>query len=224
MNTEAAYRRYLKTYPDGAHVAEARDRFREIRANAENKAWEEAEAADTVAAYDEYLDRFPTGPRAEDARRRHATLKRQEDKLARNDAQRAEEEAWADAQAADTRKAYRAFLQAYPDSRYAAEAEARRNELIKAARIRREKALKLNRASWESIEQRLAFLGFDPGKQDGKIRKATRRAVAQYRRSRGLPVHSYVDKRFIDVLVDETNKPRKASGADLLNQIFKSLQ
>ena len=57
---------------------------------------------------------------------------------------------------------------------------------------------------------------------DEHMTDETREAILQYRRSRGLPANRYVDKKFIEVLVNESRRPR--SGADLLNQFFNRLQ
>lgn len=225
VNTEASYRRYLQAYPEGEYAREARLILREARERAEQDAWAEAARLDTAAAYSSYLDKFPNGPNAIEAQRRYDNLTANDRGAATTAAlQAAEEEAWAEAQDKNNIKGYRDFLEAYPDSRYAEEAESRRAELQTARWKEREDRLRLDRNSWKSVEQRLAFLGFDPGPQDGKINRRTRNAITQYRRSRGLEVHGYLDKKFIEILVNESNQPRQATGGDLLRQLFQQLQ
>ena len=225
VNTEASYRRYLQAYPEGEYAREARLILREARERAEEDAWAEAARLDTAAAYSSYLDKFPNGPNAIEAQRRYDNLTANDRGAATTAAlQAAEEEAWSEAQSKNNIKGYRDFLEAYPDSRYAEEAESRRAELQTARWQEREDRLRLDRNSWKSVEQRLAFLGFDPGPQDGKINRRTRNAITQYRRSRGLEVHGYLDKKFIEILVNESNQPRQATGGDLLRQLFQQLQ
>ena len=225
VNTEASYRRYLQSYPEGEYAREARLILRDARERAEQDAWTEADRLDTAAAYSSYLDKFPNGPNAIEAQRRYDNLTANDRGAATTAAlQAAEEEAWSEAQNKNNIKGYRDFLEAYPDSRYAEEAESRRAELQTARWQEREDRLRLDRNSWKSVEQRLAFLGFDPGPQDGKINRRTRNAITQYRRSRGLEVHAYLDKKFIEILVNESNQPRQATGGDLLRQLFQQLQ
>jgi formylglycine-generating enzyme required for sulfatase activity len=90
-------------------------RAREARelAEAEDKAWVQAKAANTMAAYQEYLGRYPAGRHADEARRAVAVFERQ---------QQADEEAWAQARNANTVAAYQEYLRRYPTGRHAAEA------------------------------------------------------------------------------------------------------
>lgn len=81
--------------------------------------------------------------------------------------------------------------------------------LVEGQRKDREKALGLSRDEWLSLEKRLAVLGYKVGDINGKPVKTFRAAVKDYRRSRGLPVHSYVDWKFVRLLVKETRKKEK---------------
>lgn len=224
VSTVASYRRYLQAYPEGIYAAEARRILRDARARAESDAWAEAVRLDTAASYSGYLDQFPSGPNAVEAQRRYDDLTASAAGAAANLSLRKEEAAWNAARNEDTMRSYKDFISAYPDSRFAEQAEQRRRELQVANWKRLEDQLGLDQASWLSIEQRLAYLGFDPGPEDGRVNKATRNAIAQYRRSRGLSVHPYVGKKFIGVLVEESNQPRQTSGVDILRQLFQSLE
>ena len=219
VDTAAAYRRYLQAYPQGRYAGEARAILRDAYDRAEQDAWREAERIGTAAAYSAYLDQFPDGPNVAEAQRRYDRLTETRPGA---DESRAARLAWRQAQEENTPRAYRRFAETYPDSPFAREAEARRLALIEARLEERERALGLDGGSWRSLEQRLAFLGFNPGRQDGRVTEETREAILQYRRSRGLPANRYVDKKFIEVLVNESRRPR--SGADLLNQFFNRLQ
>ncbi|MEL6794626.1 MAG: peptidoglycan-binding domain-containing protein, partial [Pseudomonadota bacterium] len=221
VNTTASYRRYLQAYPEGLHAEDARRILREARARADADTWAEARRLDTPASYSNYLDLFPTGEKAVEAQRRYDALTEADAAASATAALRKEEEAWRAAEAKNTAPAYRDFAAAYPDSRFAAEATARREAFQTERRERLEDELGLNQASWKSIEQRLAFLGFDPGRPDGKVNKATRRAITQYRRSRGLIAHGYANKKFVNTLVKESDEARQNDSPEGLRRLLQ---
>ena len=76
LDTAAAYAEYLRAYPQGQHVQEARAREAarraEQRAQADDAAYAQAVEADTAAAYGEYLAAYPEGRHVEEARERQA--------------------------------------------------------------------------------------------------------------------------------------------------------
>lgn len=69
-DTAAAYADYLRAYPQGQHVQEARTRQAAAKALADDAAYAEAERADTAAAYGAYLAAYPQGRHVAEARRR----------------------------------------------------------------------------------------------------------------------------------------------------------
>ena len=223
VNTTAAYRRYLQAYPKGRYADEARATLKAAFAQAEAAAWAEAERLDTAEGYSGYLDNYPNSANAIEAQRRFDRLTASGYAAKTTASLQKEEAAWAAAQEENTTASYKAFRDAYPNSQFAEEAEARRLALYREQKIARERKLGLDGRSWKSIEDRLAFLDFDPGQRDGKVTKKTRNAILQYRRSRGLELTRYVDKKFIDILVNETKQPVDPT-TQLLNQIFRSLQ
>ena len=82
LDTAAAYADYLRAYPQGQHVQEARARqsaaeARERAARADDAAYAEAERADTAAAYGAYLSTYPQGRHVAEARRRQQQRQRQ---------------------------------------------------------------------------------------------------------------------------------------------------
>ena len=178
---------------------------------AEEELWAEVRRIDNNAAYANYLDRFPRGRYVRDAERRYNDLaiseRRQQAEI---DAfARREQSAWREAEQVNTPKSYRIFVENYPDGQYLEEAQRRRQVLVESQRKDREKALGLSRDEWLSLEKRLAVLGYKVGDINGKPGKTFRAAVKDYRRSRGLPVHSYVDRKFVRLLVKETRKKEK---------------
>lgn len=114
----------------------------------------------------------------------------------------AERQAWDRARAANTVQSYQAFLNAYPDSGFAAAAQAGIRDLNEAernagaiaqAKAEEKQILKL-RVAATLIEQRLAQFGAKPGAVDGKFTKTTRGAIRRFQKSRGLPVTGYVSR------------------------------
>lgn len=216
-----AFQTYLQDYPDGRYADDARRRIREERRREEEFAWNEASRRDTMPAYAAYLDRFPNGRHARDAQRRYNEIAERRDEREERKQRRREERAWNEARAENTPKAYRDFHETYPDSRHADEARRREAELREEARRSREERMNLTREEWRSIEQRLAALGFEVGKINGKPSRRLRQAIVDYRRTRGLPVHQYVSRRFINALVEETRRVPK--GIQTLNQMLRLL-
>jgi hypothetical protein len=102
-DTESAYRDYLEKYPRGFHRHLAQSRRLEI----EDQIWRMADSIGSVASYSGYVNAYPQGRFIGDAKTR------------------LEELLWTDAVKRDTREAWRRLLETLPDSRYAAEAQAR---------------------------------------------------------------------------------------------------
>ncbi len=88
-----------------------------------------------------------------------------------------------------------------------------------------ESRLGLTRTDRLSVEQRLAYLGFSPGPQDGFFDEDTRWAIEGYQRSRGYPVTGYLDRQTIAGIVDETQGVRTGivDGAEILFDILRGL-
>lgn len=212
VHSYAGYQRYLKMHPTGRYADEARRILAEADNTAEEDLWAEVRRINNRASYENYLDRYPRGRYTRDAERRyndHVTSERRQKAEVDAYARRVQT-AWREAERAKTPKGYRIFLESYPDSEYAKEAQRRRSGLVAEQRKGREKALALSREEFLSIEQRLSLLGFKVGKINGKPGNQFRSAVKDYRRSRGLPVHEYVDRKFVRLLVKETRKKEKA--------------
>ena len=86
IDTAAAYADYLRAYPTGQHVLEARTRQAALqeaarqaqeaarRAQADDAAYAAAERAETAEGYEEYLRAYPQGWHAQEARERQARL------------------------------------------------------------------------------------------------------------------------------------------------------
>jgi formylglycine-generating enzyme required for sulfatase activity len=134
-NTEAAYQDYVSRYPQGLHAGEARQALAafEQRRKADEDAWARAKGGNTEAAYRDYIKANPGGRFVADAQREIERL-RAEARLARErELERIETDTWARAKAAGTEAGYQAYLDRYPQGRFAAEA---RSEIQRARRVR----------------------------------------------------------------------------------------
>jgi peptidoglycan hydrolase-like protein with peptidoglycan-binding domain len=167
---------------------------RAAREQADRAWWQATGAGRTVEGMRAYLERYPEGIYAERA------LAAIEEATAG--------QAWERARSLDTIAGYREFLETYPESRHATAARARLDELQtgldgdERARLEaREAALNLPPLTRMLVEQRLARLGLEPGQVDGEFDASTRRAIADYQGSRGLPATGYLDQSTIALLL-----------------------
>jgi hypothetical protein len=160
----------------------------------------------TADGYRAYLERRSDGPRAGEARDELKRIARAGTDIAA----RRELEDWRFAGTNDHPRDYRDYLERYPTGIWQPEAEARLAELAGTPTpapvdpIAEETAMALTRNDRLSIEQRLNYLGFAPGVQDGFFDTNTRRAIEGYQRSRGFQPTGYVDHPTIARLLDET--------------------
>lgn len=206
---------------------EAQRRLEEERAD--NAFWSQTGARGTVEGYEAYLARFPEGIHAETARNgleaiaaAEAEAAAQAEAEAAQQARRQERRAWRRAQRRNTAEDYRDFLARFPESEFAEEAlanldaiEAAERGDARARRLeRREARLGLNQGDVFSLEQRLAFLGFDPGIQDGVLDDAARQAIAGYQESRRLEPTGFLDRPTVIGIVQETGGVRRTEGID----------
>ena len=104
-DTSEEYADYLRQYPKGRYVEEARQRQADAK---DDEAYDRAQQAGTAAWYEQYLREYPNGRHAEEARRRHTEAK--------------DDEAYRRARSAGTSAAYGVYLREHPDGRYAGEA------------------------------------------------------------------------------------------------------
>jgi hypothetical protein len=143
-----------------------------------------------------------------------------------------EREFWREAEARDRRADYQAYLERYPNGIWQPEASERLAELAAGGATpalpdpaAAEAALGLTRADRLSMEQRLAYLGFAPGPQDGSFDAGTRRAIDAYQRSRGHNATGYLDRPTVAAVMSETRDASQGvvTGADVLMNILRGL-
>jgi peptidoglycan hydrolase-like protein with peptidoglycan-binding domain len=167
--------------------------------------WRDTGAGRDEAGMRAYLQRFPDGIFAAIARDRLAEIEARR----RAEAQARDRAAWDAAVAANTVAAYQQYLAEFPRGAFADQARARIEELNRprppeldlAAAQAAEAALGLPRLTRVLVEQRLAFLGFDPGFIDGEFDAATRRAIRQFQRANGLPPTGFLTQEVVARLV-----------------------
>lgn len=181
---------------------------RQAEREADRAYWRRTGASGREEDLRRYLDRYPDGAYADEARRRLSEIE-----AARRPAVSARERlVWRSAEDADTARAYRDYLERYPDGAYAREARARIDRLERDDRSdqsRREAEaledrMNLSLTTRRSIEQRLAALDYRPGPVDGRFDADTRRALASYQADRGLPSTGYMNDATMVRILAET--------------------
>lgn len=112
-NTIQDFISYREQFPQGVHISEVDD-----------KVWEIVKVNGTWPAY---LNFFHDGKHADEAREKQA--KQREEEEARAAAESEEEEAWKVAKNYDTVASYQGYMDAYPNGKYAKEAQSKKYEL-----------------------------------------------------------------------------------------------
>lgn len=191
------------------------------RGSADDDYWARTGAFGTAEGYRSYLARYPEGRHAAEAREQLKRIAR-----AGTDSEAAREfDYWRRVRRSDRPEDYRAYLERYPTGIWKPEAEARLAELSAAPDpARREAELGLTRSDRLSVEQRLAWLGFPPGPQDGFFDADTRWAIRSYQESRGYQATGYLDRETLAGIMRETREAGLGvGGAAVLLEILRSL-
>jgi formylglycine-generating enzyme required for sulfatase activity len=150
----SVFEEYLKQYPKGRYLAQAKVKIAKLKAEARKPApsavspeptsvavagsdpdsalWNEVQKGNTADDYDVYLKQYPKGKYAALAKQRGQKLKDE----AKQQAEAAEQSAWHAAERTQTPEGYAAYLASYPSGRYAALAMTRANKLKANAVVR----------------------------------------------------------------------------------------
>ena len=125
-NTIYAYRQYLRSYPEGAFVAEAKNQLKSLQ---DSDAFVKAKRADTEIAYRAYLREYSSGAYVSEARKRLNQL--EQDKQEKREAAQKQQDsnAFTQAKRVDTETAYKKYLADYPNGEYAYQAKQRLDKL-----------------------------------------------------------------------------------------------
>jgi peptidoglycan hydrolase-like protein with peptidoglycan-binding domain len=158
-----------------------------------------------------YLGRYPDGLFADEAQARLDRILEER----RNRAEARERAAWDQTRQVDSIEAYQAFLAQFPNGSFADAARDRLEELIdeRDNRARNEAARAEEGQVVPSagarllVEKMLAVYGQDPGPQDGKFTRETRKAIRRFQRSRDLPVTGFVNQQtMVMLMLGERNR------------------
>ncbi|WP_224816276.1 peptidoglycan-binding domain-containing protein [Hasllibacter sp. MH4015] len=211
---------YLDTAQINALSQQASVRAAELEEEA-RQAREEAERADraywqvtgqgaTEEGLRAYLERYPDGLFAEQAEARVEEI----DRARRAEAEARDRAAWDVARAQNSVAAYRAYINDNPNGAFVDQARAQIDILTgqgggftpqQIAQFEaREASLNLPPVTRSLIEQRLAALGLEPGRVDGRFDERSRRAIRRYQRARGITVTGYLDQQSVVRLLAET--------------------
>ncbi|OAN77336.1 hypothetical protein A8B78_14560 [Jannaschia sp. EhC01] len=193
-----------------AELEEAARQAQEARDRADRAYWQVTGQGASESGLRAYLERYPDGLFAEQAEARIDEIER----AARAEAEARDRAAWDVARTTDTVPALRAYLNDFPDGAFQQQAQDRIDQLtgsgggFTAQQIAqfeaREAALNLPPVTRSLIEQRLAVLGLEPGRVDGRFDDRTRRAIRRYQQARGLDVTGYLNQTVVVRLLAET--------------------
>lgn len=171
--------------------AEARA-AREAEERADRAYWQVTGQGTSEEGLRAYLQRYPDGLYAEIAEERVDEIER----AARADAAARDRAAWDVARGADTIPAYRGYLAEFEEGAFTTQAQNRINQLsgigggLSEAQLAQfaetERRMNLPSVTRSLIEQRLAALGLEPGRVDGRFDNRSRRAIRRYQQVRGL--------------------------------------
>ena len=163
--------------------------------------WRQTGRGTTEAGLRAYLRRYPDGLYSEIAQTRIDEFENDD----RNRAAKAERDYWDAVQSNGSAKAYRQYLEKYPNGVFANTAEerlvylegsAQDEELIREAKAE-EARVAGNGIARLLVEQKLQRLGLKPGRVDGTFDEDTRRALRKFQRARDIPVTGYVTQQTI---------------------------
>lgn len=179
-------------------IAEEQRRRREQQEREDRAYWRQTGADGTEDSLRLYLRRYPDGLFADTAEARLDDYEQER----RAEAEAQDRAAWDVAVTADTREAYLTYLDAYPNGGFAETAKDRiaaiDNEGVSQQQIAQdmaeEKVVAGIGVTRLLIEQRLAQLGFEPGKVDGGFDKRTRRAIRRFQKATDLPATGHVSQ------------------------------
>ena len=140
------------------------------------------------------------------ASRRAAEIEAEEER-AREEALRLDRDYWEETGERGTTAGYRAYLERYPEGIFADQARAglgRQEEQNNDEARAREDALNINPVLRRLIESRLASLGYNPGRVDGRFDRDTRGAIGRYQSRYNLPATGYLDQPTLARLLADT--------------------
>ena len=129
-----------------------------------------------------------------------------EQKRAREETERLDRAYWEETGGRGDEAGYRAYLNRYPNGIFAQQARSQLSESDDGAEaaLAGERALNINPVLGRLIESRLAQLGYNPGRVDGRFDSDSRRAIAQYQTRSGLSTTGYLNEPTLARLLADT--------------------
>ena len=143
------------------------------------------------------------------ASRREAEIEAEKERE-RLAAERLDRAYWEETGARGDTAGYRAYLNRYPDGLFSDEAKAALAEEEQEDQDKNENAaaieagLDINPVLARLIESRLAQMGFNPGRVDGRFDSDTRSAISRYQTRSGLPATGYLNEPTLARLLADT--------------------
>ncbi|KJZ21258.1 peptidoglycan-binding protein [Loktanella sp. S4079] len=125
----------------------------------------------------------------------------------RQETERLDRAYWEETGARGDVAGYRAYLNRYPEGLFSQEAkdalaEEEQDQRESASEV--EQRLDINPVVARLIESRLAQMGFNPGRVDGRFDNDTRGAIGRYQTRSGLPATGYLDEPTLARLLADT--------------------
>lgn len=108
LNTIAAYEKFIKEYPQGKFVWDAKSHLGDLY---EQKDWNESVRADSIDSYEKYLKKYQNGKFSKEAKEKIEGLRYQQ------------------ARGKDSLSSYREYLKSYPAGRFSQESRSKIEEL-----------------------------------------------------------------------------------------------
>ena len=113
-DTRDAYDFYLREFPNGAYITQAKSKIVEIETRTERTNWDAAIASNTKASFESYIIKYPSGRFVSQANERIKQFNRAE-----------EDASWKSAEEQKSADAYTDYLRKYPSGLYASIARLR---------------------------------------------------------------------------------------------------
>lgn len=163
-------RGYMRRYPEGIFIQDARSLERDLLYAVEQRAWSDARGTNTPRAYQRFIDDYPNSDWAGEAQQIKSDLLIEQ-----------ERRAWNEAERSNTVRNYEDFISKYPNSDHAITAKQKIKEVSDKIEIDR-----ANTARNREIQSALISMQFDPQRTDGTWDSSSTQAARAFQRVRGI--------------------------------------
>jgi hypothetical protein len=206
-NTKQAFEEYLKNYPHGLHIEEAKSKIDEfIAIEKDNEAYNKAKSVNSKESYEEYLRVYPNGCNANEAQEQISNF-------IHND-----HDSYNKAINVYTKQAFEEYLKSYPNGLHIEEAKRKIDELIKVKKEIEDRENAKREAKREEEKREIDNNAFAQA-----IKTNTEQAYKEYTTNYPNGLHIEEAKRKIDELIkvkkeieDRENAKRKAKREEIV--------